>query len=71
LGLTCALYLIVGVLTPLDMRHYLAVIPALALLAAAGASWWWQSGGAARIIAALVLAWIVWTGVETWWRTLV
>ena len=71
LGLTCALYLIVGVLTPLDMRHYLAAIPALALLAAAGASWWWQSGGSARIIAALLLAWIVWTGVETWWRTLV
>ena len=70
-GLTCALYLVVGVLTPLDMRYYLAVIPALALLAGVGASWWWQSGGGVRIAAALLLAWIVWTGVDTWWRTLV
>ena len=70
-GLTCALYLIVGVLTPLDMRYYLAVIPALALYAALGASWWWRGGGGKRLVAAVLLAWIVWTGVETWWSTLV
>jgi hypothetical protein len=70
-GLTCALYLIVGVLTPLDMRYYLAVIPALALYAAVGASWWWRGGGGKRLVAAVLLAWIVWTGVETWWSTLV
>jgi hypothetical protein len=69
--LTCGFYLIVGVLTPLDMRYYLAVIPALALLAALGASWWWHAGGVRRIAAAVLLAWIVWTGIETWWRTLV
>lgn len=68
--MTCALYLLVGVLTPLDMRYYLAVIPALALLAAGGASWWWRDGGATRILAALLLIWIVWTGIETWWSTL-
>ena len=70
-GLTCGLYLIVGVLTPLDMRYYLAVIPALALYAAVGASWWWRGGGGKRLVAAVLLAWIVWTGVETWWSTLV
>ena len=70
-GLTCALYLIVGVLTPLDMRYYLAVIPALALYASVGASWWWRGGGGKRRVAAVLLAWIVWTGVETWWSTLV
>jgi hypothetical protein len=68
--LTCVLYLIVGILTPLDMRYYLAVIPALALLAALGASWWWRAGGTRRIAAALLLAWIVWTGIGTWWSTL-
>ena len=68
--LTCVFYLIVGVLTPLDMRYYLAVIPALALLAALGASWWWRAGGPRRIAAALLLAWIVWTGIGTWWSTL-
>jgi hypothetical protein len=69
--LACVFYLIVGVLTPLDMRYYLAVIPALALLAAIGASWWWRAGAVSRIVAALLLAWIVWSGIETWWQTLV
>ena len=69
-GIGCALFLAVGVLTPLDMRYYLAVIPALALLAASGASWWWKAGGAARGLAAALLAWIVGTGVVTWWSTL-
>lgn len=69
-ALTCTLFLVIGVLTPLDMRYYLAVIPALALLAAAGASWSWRMGGRARLAAATLLAWIVWTGVWTWWGTL-
>jgi hypothetical protein len=68
--LSCTLYLVVGILTPLDMRYYLAVIPAVALLAGIGASGWWQAGNSRRIAAALLLAWIVWTGVETWWSTL-
>jgi hypothetical protein len=61
----------VGILTPLDMRYYLAVIPSFALLASAGASWWWREGGLARIAAAALLAWAVWIGVETWWTTFV
>jgi hypothetical protein len=68
--LTCAAYLLVGVLTPLDMRYYLAIIPALALLAGAGASWWWTMGGRTRVVVAGLLAWIVWTGVWVWWGTL-
>jgi hypothetical protein len=70
-GTTCAFFLVLGVVTPLDMRHYLAVIPAIALLGAAGASWWWNDGGRMRLLAAVVLAWVVWTGIETWWTTLV
>lgn len=66
----CAMFLLVGVLTPLDLRHYLAAIPAITLLAAAGASSLWRSGGPARAIAALLLAWAVWIGVQTWWETM-
>jgi hypothetical protein len=69
-GLTCTGFLILGVLTPLDMRYHLAAIPPIALLGAVGASWCWRNGGAARFGAAALLAWIVWTGVETWWSTL-
>ena len=67
-GLTCVLFLMVGVLTPVDMRYYLAAIPVLALLGGAGASWWWKSGGLARIAALILLAGVVWIGVGNWWR---
>ena len=69
-SLACGLFLVVGVLTPLDMRYHLAVIPAVALLAGNGASWWWRGGGPMRIAAIALLAWLVWIGVETWWTTL-
>jgi hypothetical protein len=69
-GLTCTAFLILGVLTPLDMRYYLAAVPPIALLAALGASWGWRERGAARLSAAALLGWILWTGVETWWSTL-
>lgn len=69
-GASCTMFLLLGILTPLDMRYYLAAIPALALVAAAGASWWWTAGGPRRFTAAALLAWIVWMGLETWWSTL-
>lgn len=69
-GISCSLFLVVGVVTPLDMRYYLAVIPALALLGGAGASEWWRAGGPHRVVAALLLGWAVWIGVDTWWSTL-
>ena len=43
--LTCGLFLVLGILTPVDMRYYLAAIPALALFAAAAGSIAWTSGG--------------------------
>jgi len=67
---TCGLFLLLGVLTPLDMRYYLAVIPALALLGGTGASWLWSQGGAARIVSIVLLSWVLWLGVATWWGTL-
>ena len=69
-GIACVAFLLVGVLTPLDMRYYLAVIPAFALLAAAGAAWWWRARGAGRGAAIVLLGWVVWTGGVTWWQTL-
>ena len=54
--LTCGLFLVLGILTPVDMRYYLAAIPALALVAAIGSSIAWTSGGPSRIAAAGLLA---------------
>jgi hypothetical protein len=69
-GSTCMLFLLLGILTPLDMRYYLAAVPVVALVAAAGASYWWKEGRQSRFIAVALLAWIVWTGLDTWWSTL-
>jgi hypothetical protein len=58
-GLACVVFLAVGVLTPLDMRYYLASIPAVAILAAIGGSAGWASGGYARAAIAGLLVWII------------
>ena len=66
----CLLFLVLAVLTPVDMRYYLAVIPALALIAATGASIAWTSGLTSRIVAAGLLAWAIVIGVTSWWTVL-
>jgi hypothetical protein len=65
----CTLFLVIGVLTPVDMRYYLASIPAMAVAAAAGAFGLWTAGRGQRIAGALFLAGVVWIGVSTWWHT--
>jgi hypothetical protein len=65
----CLLFLALGVLTPVDMRYYLAAIPAVAVGAASGASGLWSAGGRQRLAGALLLAGVVWIGMSTWWHT--
>jgi hypothetical protein len=66
----CAVFLIVGILTPIDMRYYLAAIPAVALLGSAGAAAAWSRGAVWRGVAIALLAGAVATGVHTWWSPL-
>ena len=67
---SCVLFLAIGIVTPVDMRHYLVAIAVVALLAATGSSIAWTSGGWARIAAGLLLGWAVIVGVRSWWGTL-
>lgn len=67
----CVMFLVLGVLTPVDMRHYLAVIPALSVAAGMAAASGWRSGGAARIAAAALVVWAGWIALRAWWGTLV
>jgi hypothetical protein len=62
-SLSCALFFAIGIGTPVDMRYYLAAIPAFAITAAAGASWMWTTGGASRGVAVALLLWAAWTGI--------
>lgn len=64
----CAFYLVLGILTPVDMRHYLAAIPAFAIIAAAGASIAWSNGGIQRIVAGALLGWTVAVAIRAWWK---
>jgi len=64
--LTCTLFLLIGVLTPVDMRYYVAALPAVAIVAAAGASHWWTAGIAWRVATVALLAWAAWIGIGTW-----
>jgi hypothetical protein len=68
--LGCAAFLILGILTPVDMRYYLAAIPAVAVLASAGAAAAWRSGPAGRGFTLGLLITAVVTGFHGWWRVL-
>jgi len=67
---TCGLFLVLGILTPIDMRYYLAAIPALALFAAAGSGTAWTTGGSSRAIGLALLAGTVFLALRAWWSTL-
>jgi hypothetical protein len=69
-GLSCLAFLLVGVLTPVDMRYYLAAIPALATVAATGASFLWSRKGMSRSMAVALLGWVLWVGASHWWNVI-
>jgi hypothetical protein len=68
-SLSCLLFMLIGILTPVDMRYYLAAIPALALAGGFAASRLWSELGHRRGIAAVLLAWLLRLGLLSWWRT--
>ena len=68
--LTCGLFLVFGILTPVDMRYYLAAIPSLAFLAGVGSASGWTSGGRGRAVTLGLLAGTVYLGLRAWWNTL-
>jgi hypothetical protein len=70
LGLSCALFMAVGILTPMDMRYYLAAVPLVAITGAYGASRAWQRSAAWRGAALILLAGTVAAGINFWWRAL-
>jgi purine-cytosine permease-like protein len=74
-SLACALFLVLGILTPVDMRYYLASLPAVAIAAGYGAAWAWSDSAPThrtvwRLTAALFLAGTLSTGFRAWWDAL-
>ena len=67
----------IGIVTPVDMRYYLAAIPACAAAAGLGAAWAWDSGlpnpsrrRLLRLGAIVGLAATVAIGLHSWWSVL-
>ena len=61
--ISCLVFFAIGILTPVDMRYYLAAIPAVAVAGAAGASWMWTKQGMARGTSVLLLLWAAIIGI--------
>jgi hypothetical protein len=68
--LSCLFFLVLGILTPVDMRHYLAAIPALAIAAGIGAADLWSARGNRRSIGVILLAWACAIGLHGWFSTI-
>jgi hypothetical protein len=72
--LSCLVFLVIGILTPVDMRYYLASVPALAIAAGFGAAWAWSGRRSHamlwRVAAGVLLAAAISTGVRSWWAAL-
>jgi hypothetical protein len=60
----------IGILTPMDMRYYLAAVPVAALTGAYGAARAWKKSAAWRGAAVILLAGTVAAGVNYWWSAL-
>jgi len=72
---SCFAFFVLGMLTPVDMRYYLAALPALAIAAGDGATWAWNDGWPLhrqlwRLAAAVFLAGTISTGFHNWWSVL-
>ena len=73
--LSCLVFLAIGILTPVDMRYYLAAVPVLAIAAGYGAAWAWTEGWPRhrllwRVTAAVFLAGTISTAFHNWWNAL-
>jgi hypothetical protein len=73
--LACAAFLAIGILTPVDMRYYLAAVPMIAVTGGYGAAWAWNEGWSphrtlSRITAAALLAGTIWIAFHNWWNVL-
>jgi hypothetical protein len=62
----CLVFLVVGILTPIEMRYHFAAFPALAIAAGFACSWAWRSGVAVRLTSAALVFAGVWDGVAQW-----
>ncbi len=62
----CLVFLVIGIVTPIQMRYHFAAFPALAIAAAFACSWAWRHGVAFRVAIGALLIAGVWDGIAQW-----
>ena len=62
----CVVFQIVGIVTPVDVRHFLAALPIVAVMAAAGVVDGWRAGGFWRPLAGALAVGMIWTAAVSW-----
>jgi hypothetical protein len=72
---SCVIFLAIGIVTPVDMRYYLAAVPVVAIAAGYGAAWGWNEGWPShrtlwRVTAALFLIGTISNGFRNWWDSI-
>ncbi|HET9371225.1 MAG TPA: hypothetical protein VFO19_13285, partial [Vicinamibacterales bacterium] len=66
----CAMFLTLGVITPVDMRHYLAALPALAMLIGIALGALGRHPGWGPGVVAAGLAWMTIQAAISWMKAL-
>jgi hypothetical protein len=64
--LACGLFMIVGIITPVDLRHLLAALPVIGILAAIGFAGLWRGGPLLRVAGVAAAAWMGWVTAISW-----
>ena len=64
--IACGLFMIVGIITPVDLRHLLAALPIIGIFAAVGFAGLWRSGSGGRWAAVAAAAWMGWVTAISW-----
>jgi hypothetical protein len=62
----CGLFMIVGIITPVDLRHLLAALPVIGMFAAFGFAGLWRSGSNGRLVAVAAAVWMAAVTAISW-----
>jgi len=62
----CGFFMVVGIVTPVDLRHLLAALPVIGILVAIGFAAGWRSGPIGRALGVAAAGWMAWVCAISW-----
>ncbi len=58
-------FVVLGILTPMNMRPYLVMSPGIAMLMGMGAVWMWGRNLVGKAAAAALMSWAIWIAIQS------